>query len=162
MKLTVRSANASITGKGVTITRADIDAVQGAKGHPTTEQGVYAWAAIAALVRKGYTADVTPRPAGDAGAGTMSDEYVLANYASVPHVIIDARHLVATDDVVTLPNNLGNNFRKPIRDRAAGRPVRDTLARRLGLAGCVSWARVEGATFVFIAQPNMANYLPKT
>jgi hypothetical protein len=157
MPVTVKFANANISGRGVKITAPDIQTVTAVKGCPTTDAGIVAWSALVALVRVGQHPTIEVRTGN--GAGTLSDDYILANYQNVPHVIIDGFHLVSTSDARTIPNSLGNNIRKPVRDRHGKRPVRDTLARRLGIAGCVSWARYEDSRFVFLAHDSMANYL---
>jgi hypothetical protein len=157
--VTIANANAKITGKGVRITKADLNIVTGIKA----DDAIIGWAALVALVR---LEDAKPdnrvevRTAN--GAGTLSDEFVL-NYAElgVRHLILDVRSIISSDNVEALPTSLGNTFRKPVRDAHAGRPVRTTPAKRFGIAGRLSWARTntDSSEFVFVAHDNMAHYL---
>lgn len=157
--ITVKAANAKVTGKGVRVTRSDLDLVTGVK----SEDAIIGWASLIALVRlENEDSDNRVEVRTGNGAGTLSDEFVL-NYAElgVRHVVLDVRSIIASDNISALPTSLGNTFRKPVRDAHAKRTVRTTPAKRFGIAGRLSWARhnTDSSEFVFVAHDDMARYL---
>lgn len=157
--MNLNQVNATIDSTGVKVTRADRATVAAAKGAPKADTPrEIAWAAIAALVRVGVAAHVADRMAAWGDTDAIHPAHVadiLAADPRTPHVVIDAADLtnVAAADWTDkhtrdLPTTLNNLFRLHTRTNGAHAP---RFGDRIGAACAVSWTRVEGSRFAFIA-----------
>ena len=153
--MNLKDMNASIDGSGVRITTADRATVARAKGAPAPDTASEAaWCAIAALVRVGVASHVADRMAvwGDTlaiNSAHVAD--ILATDPRTPHVVIDVRDMVHVADwtdqhTTDIPTTLSNLFRLHTRNGKAPR-----LGDRIGASCAVSWCRIDGTRFAFIA-----------
>lgn len=159
MRMNLKELNATIDSTGVRVTRADRDTLARVKGAPAPDTDrEAAWCAIVALVRVGVASHVADRMATWGDTDSIHPAHVadiLTNDPRTPHVVVDASHLTnVTPDRWTdkntrdLPTTLNNLFRLHTRTGGAHAP---RLGDRIG-AGCrVSWVRVDGTRFAFIA-----------
>jgi len=158
--MNLKEVNANIDGKGVKVTRVDRETLARAKGAPKSSDTdrVTAWLAIVALVRVGIASHVADRMAHWGDVDSIHPAHVadiLASNPNTPHVVIDAMNLtnVAPDrwsekHTRDLPTTLNNLFRLNTRTSGAHAP---RLGDRVGASCAVSWARVDGTRFAFIA-----------
>jgi hypothetical protein len=153
---TITALTARIDAAGVRLTTADRDLVLSRKGAPKPEDTdrVAAWAAIAALVRIGRTQYVADRMAYWGDTFSIHPAHVadiITTDPRTPRVTIDTTFLTdvgtLTDKQVTnMPTTLNNLFRLHTRNGHQPR-----FGDRIGASCAVSWVRVDGPTFTFIA-----------